>query len=395
MSPNDPNAYGRKVVKYQYTDEGLYLATEEEVGKNPYSDQNKFTNDNALSSEDAYIEKIYYEYAPKDVEYEQDEATFVLTNEMTFTDDDTITLWVKAGSNDYKSVGTYNFKTNHAEFDSQYVSRFTNNDIVFNRKDIIAYRLTFANKHYLSRLYAYPSVTLKNSQKVLNYVNDKETIAIVNNVNGKFFTSEDKEIVSINTNAVDYARVTQRISEITKKVASVSNNSKKKTFAITWKIEAGEKYISGQNGDINYLPQKSGTFYDLLPLGSTLDPASVIVQNEDGQATFANLPDGMYLVAETKAEGEARKYELAKPFLVSLPLYTNGEWKHNVTISPKSEVKKIPNEKPVVPPSEKPKEKPKADTGISTNSSILMLLAVLLTASAGACMISQKEEEAC
>lgn len=290
MNPNDPNAYGRKVVKYQYTDEGLYLATEEEVGKNPYSDQNKFTNDNALSSEDAYIEKVYYEYAPKDVEYEQDEATFVLTNEMTFTDDDTITLWVKAGSDDYKSVGTYNFKTNHAEFDSQYVSRFTNNDIVFNRKDIIAYRLTFANKHYLSRLYAYPSVTLKNSQKVLNYVNGKETVAIVNNVNGKFFTSEDKEIVSINTNAVDYARVTQRISEITKKVASVSNNSKKKTFAITWKIEAGEKYISGQNGDINYLPQKSGTFYDLLPLGSTLDPASVIVQNEDGQ----KLPSSSY-----------------------------------------------------------------------------------------------------
>lgn len=290
MSPNDPNAYGRKVVKYQYTDEGLYLATEEEVGKNPYSDQNNFTNDNALSSEDAYIEKVYYEYAPKDVKYEQDEATFVLTNEMTLTDDDTITLWVKAGSDDYKSVGTYNFKTNHAEFDSQYVSRFTNNDIVFNRKDIIAYRLTFANKHYLSRLYAYPSVTLKNSQKVLNYVNGKETVAIVNNVNGKFFTSEDKEIVSINTNAVDYARVTQRISEITKKVASVSNNSKKKTFAITWKIEAGEKYISGQNGDINYLPQKSGTFYDLLPLGSTLDPASVIVQNEDGQ----KLPSSSY-----------------------------------------------------------------------------------------------------
>ena len=290
MNPNDPNAYGRKVVKYQYTDEGLYLATEEEVGKNPYSDQNKFTNDNALSSEDAYIEKVYYEYAPKDVEYEQDEATFVLTNEMTFTDDDTITLWVKAGSDDYKSVGTYNFKTNHAEFDSQYVSRFTNNNIVFNRKDIIAYRLTFANKHYLSRLYAYPSVTLKNSQKVLNYLNGKETVAIVNNVNGKFFTSEDKEIVSINTNAVDYARVTQRISEITKKVASVSNNSKKKTFAITWKIEAGEKYISGQNGDINYLPQKSGTFYDLLPLGSTLDPASVIVQNEDGQ----KLPSSSY-----------------------------------------------------------------------------------------------------
>lgn len=319
MNPNDPNAYGRKVVKYQYTDEGLYLATDEEVGKNPYSDQNKFTNDNLLTSEDAYIEKIYYEYAPKDVEYEQDEATFVLTHEMTFTDDDTITLWVKAGNDDYKSVGTYNFRTNHAEFDSQYVSKFTSNDIAFSRKDIIAYRLTFANKHYFTALYAYPSVTLKNSQKVLNYVNGKETIAIVNNVNGKFFTSNGEEIVSIDTNAVDYARVTQRISEITKKVVSSSNNSKKKIFAITWKVEAGEKIISGQSGEVSYLPQKSGTFYDLLPLGSTLDPASVIVQNENGQKlssssytvkTVDNFNGSGRTLVRVDIKEEASKYKL-------------------------------------------------------------------------------------
>ena len=319
MNPNDPNAYGRKVVKYQYTDEGLYLATEEEVGKNPYSDQNKFTNDNALSSEDAYIEKVYYEYAPKDVEYEQDEATFVLTHEMTFTDDDTITLWVKVGNDDYKSVGTYNFRTNHAEFDNQYVSTFTNNDIVFNRKDIIAYRFTFANKHYFTGLYAYPSVTLKNSQKVLNYLNGKETVAIVNNVNGKFFTSNGEEIVSIDTNAVDYARVTQRISEITKKVVSSSNNSKKKIFTITWKVEAGEKIISGQSGEVSYLPQKSGTFYDLLPLGSTLDPASVIVQNENGQKlssssytvkTVDNFNGSGRTLVRVDIKEEASKYKL-------------------------------------------------------------------------------------
>lgn len=319
MNPNDPNAYGRKVVKYQYTDEGLYLATEEEVGKNPYSDQNKFTNDNALSSEDAYIEKVHYEYAPKDVEYEQDEATFVLTHEMTFTDDDTITLWVKAGSDDYKSVGTYNFRTNHAEFNNQYVSTFTNNDIVFSRKDIIAYRFTFANKHYFTGLYAYPSVTLKNSQKVLNYVNGKETIAIVNNINGKFFTSNGEEIVSIDTNAADYARVTQRISEITKKVVSSSNNSKKKIFTITWKIEAGEKIISGQSGEVSYLPQKSGTFYDLLPLSSTLDPASVIVQNENGQKlssssytvkTVDNFNGSGRTLVRVDIKEEASKYKL-------------------------------------------------------------------------------------
>ena len=319
MNPNDPNAYGRKVVKYQYTDEGLYLATDEEVGKNPYSDQSKFTNDNALSSEDAYIEKIYYEYATKDVEYEQDEATFVLTHEMTFTDDDTITLWVKAGNDDYKSVGTYNFRTNHAEFDNQYVSTFTSNDVTFNRKDIIAYRFTFANKHYFTGLYAYPSITLKNSQKVLNYVNGKETIAIVNNVNGKFFTSNGEEIVSIDTNAVDYARVTQRISEITKKVVSSSNNSKKKIFTITWKVEAGEKIISGQSGEVSYLPQKSGTFYDLLPLGSTLDPASVIVRNENGQKlssssytvkTVDNFNGSGRTLVRVDIKEEASKYKL-------------------------------------------------------------------------------------
>lgn len=130
----------------------------------------------------------------------------------------------------------------------------------------------------------------------------------------------------------------------------------------------------------------------LFTLANKLDPVATGKTNEDGQVTFANLPDGMYLVAETKAEGEASKYELAKPFLVSLPLYTNGEWKHNVTISPKSEVKKIPNEKPVVPPSEKPKEKPKADTGVALNSSLVTMFGVLLMASIGIYMVSQKEE---
>ena len=118
---------------------------------------------------------------------------------------------------------------------------------------------------------------------------------------------------------------------------------------------------------------------DSLPEGAKLHITEVVKEYQD-------LSD-VYLTEEKGYETAKKQY-----FNVS---FEDGEWKHTVAISPKSEVKKIPNEKPVVPPSEKPKEKPKADTGISTNSSILMLLAVLLTASAGACMISQKEEETC
>lgn len=222
------------------------------------------------------------------------------------------------------------------------------------------------------------SIFLFNSPSFLVSAEQQENTVTIQ------FSQKDSE-TSVVTNIPDATFAIYKVADIV-----YDNNAPFATYTLSNDYKITEIDFDGMNAE-----KSNEAAEKLFTLANKLDPVATGKTNEDGQVTFANLPDGMYLVAETKAEGEASKYELAKPFLVSLPLYTNGEWKHNVTISPKSEVKKIPNEKPVVPPSEKPKEKPKADTGISTTSSVLTLLAVLLTASAGACMISQKEEEAC
>lgn len=218
------------------------------------------------------------------------------------------------------------------------------------------------------------SIFLFNSSNFLVLAEQQENTATIQ------FSEKDSETATI-TNIPDATFVVYKVADIT-----YNGNAASATYTLVDEYKETEINFDGMTAE-----KSNEAAEKFFTLANKLDPVATGKTNEDGQVTFANLPDGMYLVAETKTEGEASKYELAKPFLVSLPLYTNGELKHNITISPKSEVKKIPNEKPVVPPS----EKPKADTGISTNSSILMLLAVLLTASAGACMISQKEEEAC
>lgn len=222
------------------------------------------------------------------------------------------------------------------------------------------------------------SIFLFNSSSFLVLAEQQENTATIQ------FSEKDSETATV-TNIQDATFVVYKVANIT-----YNGNAASATYTLVDEYKETEINFDGMTAE-----KSNEAAEKLFTLANKLDPVATGKTNEDGQVTFANLPDGMYLVAETKAEGEAGKYELAKPFLVSLPLYTSGEWKHGVTISPKSEVKKIPNEKPVVPPSEKPKEKPKADTGISTNSNILMLLAVLLTASAGVYMISQKEEEAC
>ena|GEM_PF-3492073 len=218
------------------------------------------------------------------------------------------------------------------------------------------------------------SIFLFNSSNFLVLAEQQENTATIQ------FSEKDSETATV-TNIPDATFVVYKVADIT-----YNGNAASATYTLVDEYKETATNFDGMTAE-----KSNEAAEKIFALANKIDPVATGKTNEDGQVTFANLPDGMYLVAETKAEGEASKYELAKPFLVSLPLYTSGEWKHNVTISPKSEVKKVPNEKPVVPPS----EKPKADTGISTNSSILMLLAVLLTASAGVYMISQKEEEAC
>ena len=63
-------------------------------------------------------------------------------------------------------------------------------------------------------------------------------------------------------------------------------------------------------------------------------PAIAAQQNvtEKGYADFAKLPQGLYLVVQTKA---SHGYEAIKPFLVSIPLPDGNGWIYDVDATPK------------------------------------------------------------
>ena len=67
------------------------------------------------------------------------------------------------------------------------------------------------------------------------------------------------------------------------------------------------------------------------------------VTDSEGTAIFTSLPQGMYLVCETEATGEAKKYELFSPYIISVPLAVTEKegnyWKYDVLSEPKTKTR--------------------------------------------------------
>lgn len=81
--------------------------------------------------------------------------------------------------------------------------------------------------------------------------------------------------------------------------------------------------------------------------------------NSDGKGYINNVEPGMYLIQQTKAEGTSSEYTKAEPFLVSVPMYNDGDWDYDIVVEPKSSV--IKNEEDVPPTGEGPGDEPKKD----------------------------------
>ena len=66
------------------------------------------------------------------------------------------------------------------------------------------------------------------------------------------------------------------------------------------------------------------------------------VTGTDGISRFHNLTKGMYLVTEIGRDGEAEKYELMDPYIISVPLGMSTEngnyWEYNVLSKPKTKI---------------------------------------------------------
>ncbi len=259
--PLDPDSYGRKNILYRLTDDDFRLNGEE----------------NRLNHEDYTIDAVHCAFEFEDALFDEDAQTFVPC-EVSFEPDDTITFyglfddeWIQIAQ---KSLDTDSMNLNEA-----YAS-YENDEFTF-RQPCHGIRIEAENSHYHTRSMADLSVSLNNTPHVRSLIQNQEQASLTNT---EIFSvnNEDTEIASLTRQASQIIRREYRDSELKKRVIASFNDVASKQYTITWKVALSE-WISGRQGLHRPYIQSSGTFYDLLPEGSDLDPSSVSVCNETGE----------------------------------------------------------------------------------------------------------------
>ena len=110
--------------------------------------------------------------------------------------------------------------------------------------------------------------------------------------------------------------------------------------------------LKSENGSANYTVSEtysSLAFSESVELAKkfadiaeTLSPIATGVTDSNGVYQFNDLEQGMYLVRELSASGEAKKYQLFEPYMVSVPLAVSvnevNEWQYDVLSEPKTKV---------------------------------------------------------
>ena len=276
-SPLTPAAYGRLPVKFELVDEGVHFDDQPE---------------RMLTSDDFFFESVNYTYLMRDARINEEIQAFS-EYPVTYTDNDILVFYGKFGNSaDYVQIGSHNLKTGSITgINSTYVKSFNPGRIVLkDGADMVAYKVTTSNAHYYTEIFTVPNLVLKNSAYVHAYLNDngeggtRDSIGITNHNHGSFYRNSGSLIVDMRKEDTDFARISQKDGHIEKRAVSGTNNVKKRYFAVTWKSTVDETIIYGEYGNKGYIPQESGRFYDLLPLGGVLDPDSVQVY--DGKRYF-------------------------------------------------------------------------------------------------------------
>ena len=284
-STKDPEGYGKRNVTFEIKNTGVYLFDPSKADKS--------VKTSTLTSDDFCYYRIDYSTFAVDAEYDSEDMKFNEKYSVTHPDNEQISFYGRFGSSTKDVLfATHNIKTGSVWYDTNYVSSMSGNIIKLkDSADLVNFTAKTSNTHYRSELYTVPYVKLKNSKTVMDFVKNKEQIAI-ENCNISNIYSEDAsgnlKLESSNEDSdCDYARTMKRSSLLSKAVTSVYNNTKKKYYEFAWSVQMNETATTG-DGNVTTVNQESGTFFDLLPKGSTLDLDSISIRNGDGTDTTLN-----------------------------------------------------------------------------------------------------------
>ena len=292
--PFNPDDYQKKPVKYELTDEELYL-NENIKAQDIGADQLKFTfpeNVRRLNGKDYQFLSAEWEMHSEWRTFDKDDQKFVISSG-SYSEDDIVHFWVKSdktGTDKYTEVASYNLGKNEAHIDNaDVVASLSRNEIKYQEgANVTGIRFTTSNPYWFTNLSATPMVRLKNSDFVMNNardgVKDRDMIRLHNFSHSDAYSLNSKNewehLYGLKNYGYDRAIRPKRESEITKHIASTGSDKVRKKYIIRWKIRQKETLTTNEGTD--YLTQKSGKFYDLLPKGLHLQKGSVDVETEKG-----------------------------------------------------------------------------------------------------------------
>lgn len=285
--------YFQKNIRYVVEDDSFYLSAEQD-GVNT-SDDRRLT-----SADDYQIDSVRFNVYTAEADMGTNGYFYKASGtENRYADGENITFYAKFDSTtkDYEPIGTYNLKEKNWEgVDTDKVT--CEGDKITFKDNCVGYRAETYNKHYYTRIAMVPEVQLKGSKHVLDVINKDsatESIALNNQIHTTIYDAKDQDGKDTDDpeqyqhkvwgisgpSDADYIRVVEKQSELTKKAVAYSNNARKKQYQVSWYVHLDENYTAGTT-DKGYIEQQSGTLYDLLPLGASMDPNSIRINTEDG-----------------------------------------------------------------------------------------------------------------
>jgi len=304
---SDPHSYDdnlRETVTYTLSDETLYLINPKDSTKViPDEDVSldgeiieKLERENKLGSEDYDFQYLYYYIDMMTATYVEtlDKIGFN-TSKHVYDENDILSVYVKpAGSTDYVLGGKIclgNGST--SDVNNAYITELTRQYVGFT-DGIDGWRMEVTNAHYMTSFIVAPFVKLYPTEKVMSLVHDDGTLTgnPLNDVllyNRENFTVDDNNNMGTASESVrrifdvdriigDRLRRSEKRSSLDKKISgSVVRDPLRQRYTFSWTVTEQETITTG-TGEIAYIPQEGGTFYDLIPIGGQVDLNSVSVR---------------------------------------------------------------------------------------------------------------------
>ncbi|MBQ3665122.1 MAG: BspA family leucine-rich repeat surface protein [Lachnospiraceae bacterium] len=325
--PSIMENYGKVDLTYTVTDDRFYF--NDDITTN----MEKITipeGEEPLTWEDYEIEYITYRYLFKDAVLNSETMDFD-TISPTLTDTDILSFYARfEDDTEWKMVATDNLYTGELWYDSNYVDSMVNRKIDF-KENCTSYKIITSNHHYYTVIDTVPFCKVKRSDRILESINHNPfgsnrawltnlgDYKVTKEVNGEEKTLYHKEI-----NGRDYFIGYLVNSSISKNKTSIYNDIVNKLVTIGWKVDVSESYTT--NEGINYITQESGTFYDLLPMGSEVNLSTVSISTEAGildesaldVSTIVNYHDTGRTMLVVKIKEQFKKasltYEMIQPW---------------------------------------------------------------------------------